>query len=52
MQITNKEVIKQALANNRLEERYCSQEVLDLLEKASSDPKITTGYILDVIRKS
>lgn len=52
MQITNKETIKQALANNRLEGRYCSKEVLDLLERAQSYPKITTGYILNVIKKS
>lgn len=52
MQIQNKETVKQAIANNRLEGMSCSQEVLDLLKRAESDQKITTEYILEFLRNS
>lgn len=50
MLITNPDTVKQALANIRLEGLFVSQDIKDLLEKALSDPSITTEYILKVLR--
>ncbi|MGB0942695.1 MAG: hypothetical protein ACPGUE_09850 [Marinomonas sp.] len=51
MRITNPETLRQALANNRLESRKPSKEVLALLEKALSDPTITTTQVFELLRK-
>lgn len=51
MKITNENTLKQALANNRLESRYVSDEIKALLERALVDHSIDTEYIINVLRK-
>ena len=52
MKITNENTLKQALANNRLESRYVSDEIKALLERALRGHSIDTTYIINVLRNS
>jgi len=50
MLITNPNTLKQALANIRLESLSLSQDVKFLLDKALTEPTITTTQILELLR--
>lgn len=52
MRFTKPNTLRQALANNRLESREPSKVVKTLLEKALTDPTITTNQVLELLRKS
>jgi|GEM_PF-2070813 len=50
MKITNKDTLKQALANIRLESLSLSQETQKLLKRALIDHSIDTTYIINTLR--
>ena len=50
MPITNVNTLNQALANIRLESLSVSDEIKTLLEKALTDPSISTTTILNILR--
>lgn len=50
MKITNKDTLKQALANIRLESLSLSQETQNLLKRALIDHSIDTTYIINTLR--
>ncbi|SQD77597.1 hypothetical protein [Moritella yayanosii] len=50
MPITNPNTLKQALANIRLESLSLSQDVKSLLNKALTDPTVTTTQVLELLR--
>jgi len=50
MPITNTNTLVQALANIRLESLSLSEDIKELLNKALTDPLITTDHILVILR--
>lgn len=52
MRITNTNALKQTIANNRLESKFPSKKVKELLEKALTDSTITTYQIINLLRSS
>ena len=52
MQLDNRNTLKQAEANLRLEGLSLSKEVKSLLERSLTDSSITTETILETLRRS